>query len=132
MLIDANSYEGIVSSAYSSSPGREQLAFATFQLYRFLFAASSSSTAPAGGKSRIHSDTPLFNNIFRRQSRSSTGPGQTSCAPKSAPLDADSMLASMPVFTKPLTLLKPVAAESLSPPALPPHWKASGNPTKGM
>uniref|UniRef100_A0A0X3NJ55 CDK5 and ABL1 enzyme substrate 2 n=1 Tax=Schistocephalus solidus TaxID=70667 RepID=A0A0X3NJ55_SCHSO len=74
-----------------------------------------SSTAPTGGRSRIYSENPLFNNIFRRQSRSSTGPGHTSTISASkSTADTDSMLASMPVCIKPLTLLKPVAAEERS------------------
>ncbi|BHF74796.1 CDK5 and ABL1 enzyme substrate 1 [Sparganum proliferum] len=74
-----------------------------------------SSTAPTGGKSRTYSETPLFNNIFRRQSRSNAGPGHTSTiiGPKST-ADTDSVLVSMPVCVKPLTLLKPVAAEERS------------------
>ncbi|VDM01353.1 unnamed protein product [Schistocephalus solidus] len=75
----------------------------------------TSSTAPTGGRSRIYSENPLFNNIFRRQSRSSTGPGHTSTISASkSTADTDSMLASMPVCIKPLTLLKPVAAEERS------------------
>ncbi|KAL7058326.1 hypothetical protein AAHC03_017080 [Spirometra sp. Aus1] len=71
-----------------------------------------SSTAPTGGKSRTYSETPLFNNIFRRQSRSSAGPGHASTIIGSkSTADTDSVLVSMPVCVKPLTLLKPVAAE---------------------